>query len=119
MAQLPIRRSAGQAMGQKNLGYGHMEGNDSGRNPGYARGGSVKAATSKTMNGGIGKSAHGQTHKSHGFKDGVVHQKTGGVGTGGARTGGGSGKTSGSSGPSTNQFGGGMPSGKGSSLGRW
>lgn len=99
-----IRRRAGMAMGQGNLGYGHLgSSHDTGRNPGYAKGGHVKDS---------------RVHAGHGHKLGGAH----GVGKGGtvgtAPT---TGKqsTSDTSGRSVNQFGSKMPSGKGSSLGRW
>lgn len=99
-----IRRRAGMAMGQGNTGYGHLGSNsDSGRCPGYAKGGHVKDS---------------RVHAGHGHKLGGTH----GVGKGGtvgtAPT---TGKqdTAGNSGRSVNQFGSKMPSGGGSSLGRW
>lgn len=103
MAEGPIRQHKAFAMGSKTPGYGHESVTGGGRNPGYATGGSVKHGKS----GAIG-------HKSHGHGLG----KAGGVGVGGAPIGK-SQPTSGSSGPSATQFGPKMPSGKGSSLGRW
>ncbi len=99
-----IRRRAGMAMGQGNTGYGHIgSDSDSGRNPGYAKGGHVKDS---------------RMHKAHGHKLGGQF----GVGKGGTvGTPPTSGKqaTGGTDGRSVNQFGSKMPSGKGSSLGRW
>lgn len=116
MADGVIRQRQAFAQGSHTPGYGHMSVSGGGRNPGYAKGGSVKTANNRTMDGGIGAGAHGHTHKSHGHGLGVQHQKTGGVGEGGAS----SGKSqSGCCGPSDNQFGQKMPSGNGSTLGRW
>lgn len=68
------------------------------------------------MDGGITKKGHHDSHKSHGHGLGVHHQKTGGVGAGGASHGS---HQSSEKGPSDNQFGDHMPKGNGSSLGRW
>lgn len=124
-----VRLHVGQAMGQKNLGYGHLSSHETGRNPGYAKGGSVHMAHKHhhvptaghhNMDGHIGKGTHHHTHKSHGHGLGVHHAKTGspvhGTGSGGASTGA---HQSDSKGPSDNQFGSHMPSGNGSTLGRW
>lgn len=113
-----ISQHKGFAMGQTTPGYGHYERTAHGDHM-ARRKHHVSTAGHHNMDGHIGHGAHGHNHKSHGHHDGVVHSKTqgpGGVGEGGASTGK---HQSGSSGPSDNQFGGAMPSGKGSSLGRW
>ena len=99
----PIRQHKAMAMGSKSMGYGHETVTGGGRNPGYAKGGSVK---------------HRDTHAGHKTGAGSKLGKTYGIGQGGA-PGGPKQATGGESGPSKNQFGGGMPGGKGSSLGRW
>lgn len=96
-----IRQKHAFAMGQTTPGYGTYSGHMSG-------GSSMKGH--QKSNGGIGKASHGHS------------MGVGGVGMGGVvGTTPTSGKqdTAGSSGQSKNQFGGGMPSGNGSSLRRW
>jgi len=111
-----IRQRKGFAMGQTTPGYGHNVEH-------MAKGGHVMSrhhvptAGHHNMDGHIGRGAHGHGHKSHGHTEGVVHQKTGGVGEGGTTNNGPS--QSGCCGPSDNQFGEKMPSGNGSSLRRW
>lgn len=103
MASGPIRQNHSMAMGSKALGYGHETVTGTGRNPGYAKGGSVK---------------NRDTHAGHKSGHGAKVGKAMGVGQGGA-PGGTKQATGGESGPSKTQFGGKMPSGNGSSLGRW
>ncbi len=120
----PIRRRQGMAMGQGNIGYGHMGAPTGGRNPGFAKGGHVAkgnhhvpTAGHHNMDGHIGHGAHGHGHKAHGHTQGVPMQggqKAGGVGSGGASSGT---KQDACHGPSDNQFGSHMPSG--GTLGRW
>jgi hypothetical protein len=104
MSSGPIRLKHAQAMGSKSMGYGEMSTSGPGRNPGYASGGHVKHH----------KDTRAGHHSGHGAKVG----KAMGVGQGGASSGPKQ-ATGASSGPSKNQFGEGMPGGKGSSLGRW
>lgn len=82
--------------------------------------GHIPTAGHHNMDGHIGHGAHGHSHKSHGHGYGVHHSKTGspvhGTGSGGADTGK---HQSASHGPSDNFFGQHMPSGNGSSLGKW
>lgn len=111
-----ISQHKGFAMGQTTPGYGHYEPSAHGDHMAHRKH-HVPTAGHHNMDGGIHKGTHGHSHKSHGHHDGVHFTNTdGGVGQGGASTGP---HQSGSKGPSDNQFGGGMPSGKGSSLGRW
>jgi hypothetical protein len=124
-----IRRQKGLAMGENNLGYGHLKGGDGGRNPGYAEGGHVAhkqhhipTAGHHNMDGHIGHGAHHHSHKSHGHHKGVHMQGGGsyggsnvhGTGSGGAPTGK---HQSACKGPSDNQFGEHMP--HGGTIGRW
>lgn len=108
MSDNTIRQRQGFAMGQTSPGYGNQPKVEGGRNPGYAKGGSVKNSS--------GYGSH-STHKSHGHGVGVKHNP-GGVGGGGAPIGKKQ-SVSGTSGGSTGKFGSGMPGGKGSSLGKW
>lgn len=117
MSDNAVRRQKGMAMGQGNIGYGHMGAPTGGRNPGFAKGGhvarKVPTARHSNMHGGI-DGEHDHTHKSHGHGYGVQHQETGGVGEGGTV---GGPKQDAHKGPSCNQFGESMP--KGGTIGRW
>lgn len=111
-----VRLHKGLAMGQSGIGYGHQPSSSGGRKVGYASGGTVKHAGMHNMHGGLTKKGHTENHKSHGHHDGVVHSKSGGVGTGGATHGS---HQSDHSGPSDTAFGSGEPSTHGSTLRKW
>jgi len=111
-----IKQKHAFAMGQTTPGYGHYVDHMAKGGHSMARNRKVPTAGHHNMDGGIGHGTHHHNHKSHGHTEGVVHQKTGGVGEGGTV---GGPSQSGEHGPSDNQFGGKMPSGNGSSLGRW